>query len=40
MLLHEFLHVCTWIDRVRSQEGFLEQHYPYSIDPYSSGELP
>lgn len=38
--LHEFTHVTAWIERVRAQEGFLEQHYPYSIDPYSSGELP
>jgi glutathione S-transferase len=38
--LKEFRQVCAWIDRVRSQEGFLDQHYPYSVDPHSSGELP
>lgn len=38
--LGEFPHVCTWIDRVRTQPGFLDQHYPYSIDPHSSKELP
>jgi glutathione S-transferase len=29
-----------WIDRVKSQEGHLAEMYPYSIDPYSSAELP
>ncbi len=38
--LSEFPHVVAWIDRVRAQPGFLAQHYPYSIDPCSSGELP
>jgi len=38
--LREFPHVVAWIGRVRAQPGFLEQHYPYSIDPHSSGELP
>ena len=38
--LQDFRHVCAWIERVRAQEGFLDQHYPYSIDPYSSRELP
>lgn len=38
--LHEFRHVTAWIERVRVQEGFLDQHFPYSIDPNSSGELP
>jgi glutathione S-transferase len=38
--LPEFREVCAWIDRVRSQPGFLNQHFPYSVDPHSSGELP
>ncbi|WP_426336481.1 glutathione S-transferase family protein [Pseudoduganella sp. R-31] len=38
--LREFPHVCAWIGRVRAQPGFLDEHYPYSIDPHSSGELP
>jgi glutathione S-transferase len=38
--LREFPHVCAWIERVRAQPGFLDAHYPYSIDPHSSGELP
>lgn len=38
--LREFRHVCAWIERVRSQRGFLDEHYPYSIDPHSAGELP
>jgi len=38
--LEQFAHVVAWIARVRSQPGFLDQHYPYSIDPHSSGELP
>jgi glutathione S-transferase len=37
--LREFPHVCAWIERVRAQPGFLDEHYPYSIDPHSSGEL-
>jgi len=38
--LLEFPHVVAWIDRVRAQPGFLDEHHPYSIDPHSSGELP
>ena len=38
--LREFRHVCAWIERVRAQRGFLDEHYPYSIDPHSAGELP
>lgn len=38
--LQEFPHVLEWIGRVRAQPGFLDQHYPYSIDPRSCGELP
>ncbi|HEX3950996.1 MAG TPA: glutathione S-transferase family protein [Steroidobacteraceae bacterium] len=30
----------AWVDRVRSQDGHLAKMYPYSIDPYSSAELP
>jgi glutathione S-transferase len=38
--LREFRHVCAWIDRVRAQPGFLDEHHPYAIDPHSSRELP
>jgi len=38
--LQEFPHLLAWIDRVRAQPGFLDEHHPYSIDPHSSGELP
>lgn len=38
--LRELPHVCAWIERVRAQPGFLDEHHPYSIDPHSSGELP
>ena len=30
----------SWVARVRAQPGFLPQMFPYSIDPFSSGELP
>ncbi|WP_233840055.1 glutathione S-transferase family protein [Dyella sp. 2HG41-7] len=33
-------HVRAWIDRVKSQPGFLATMHPYSDDPHSSGELP
>jgi glutathione S-transferase len=33
-------HVVRWIERVRAQPGFLGTVYPYSIDPFSGGELP
>jgi glutathione S-transferase len=32
--------VQAWIARVQAQRGFLAACYPYSIDPFSSGELP
>ena len=37
--LEEYPGVSAWIERVRAQPGFLDQVYPYSIDPHSSGEL-
>ena len=37
--LDDYEHVVQWIDRVRSQDGFLREMYPYSIDPHSVGEL-
>jgi len=37
--LDEFPHVVEWIERVKSQDGYLDKVYPYSIDPHSSGEL-
>jgi glutathione S-transferase len=38
--LTPFTAVSAWLERVRSQPGFLEAVYPYSIDPESSQELP
>ncbi|MTW14265.1 glutathione S-transferase family protein [Pseudoduganella eburnea] len=38
--LREFAQVCAWIERVRAQPGFLDEHHPYSIDSHSSRELP
>ena len=32
--------VQAWVGRVREQDHFLDTIYPYSIDRYSSGELP
>jgi glutathione S-transferase len=32
--------VTAWIERVRVQPGFLPTVHPYSIDPFSSRELP
>ena len=30
----------AWVARVKSEEGHLAEMFPYSIDPYSSVELP
>lgn len=38
--LDDFRHMTAWIDRVRSQAGFLDRVFPYSIDPHSALELP
>ncbi|GGC60815.1 glutathione S-transferase family protein [Undibacterium terreum] len=38
--LPDFPHVLRWIERVKSQDNYLGQVYPYSIDPYSIRELP
>lgn len=38
--LADYGNVVRWIDRVRSQERFLDKTYPYSIDPHSGNELP
>jgi glutathione S-transferase len=32
--------VVRWIELVRSQPDFLAQCYPYSVDPFSAGDLP
>jgi glutathione S-transferase len=32
--------IVRWIERVRAQPGFLGTVHPYSIDPFSGGELP
>jgi len=29
-----------WVTRVREQDGFLAEMFPYSIDPHASAELP
>jgi glutathione S-transferase len=38
--LSDYPQVQAWIGRVQSQPGFLGTCYPYSIDPFSSNELP
>lgn len=38
--LDRFEHIGAWIARVQAQPGFLPTCHPYSIDPFSSGELP
>ena len=38
--LDEFANVRAWIARVEAQPGFVAEVYPYSIDPFSSRELP
>jgi glutathione S-transferase len=30
----------AWVERVRGQKLFLEEMFPYSIDPHASAELP
>ena len=37
--LQDYKNVVEWISRVKSQQGFLSKIHPYSIDPYSVGEL-
>lgn len=38
--LADFGNVTRWIERVRAQDGFLATCHPYSVDPYSVGDLP
>jgi glutathione S-transferase len=38
--LGDYRHIMSWIERVRDQPRFLDKVYPYSIDPYSTRELP
>jgi glutathione S-transferase len=38
--LGDYRHITTWIERIRDQPRFLDKVYPYSIDPYSTRELP
>lgn len=38
--LGAYPHFNAWMDRVRSQPGFLAEMHPYSIDPHSIRELP
>ena len=37
--LKDYQHIIKWIERVSSQDGFLAEIFPYSLDPYSVGEL-
>jgi glutathione S-transferase len=38
--LADYHNVVSWIARVQGQEGFLVTCHPYSIDPFSGGDLP
>ena len=38
--LDDFRQILQWIDAVRAQPAFVSVVHPYSIDPYSVGELP
>jgi len=40
LALSDYPRIVGWIERVRAQPGFLGTVYPYSIDPFSGGELP
>jgi glutathione S-transferase len=40
LTLGRFPAVAGWIERVRSQPGFLDVVHPYSLDPSSGSELP
>jgi glutathione S-transferase len=33
-------HFTAWVERVRGQERFLAEMFPYSIDPHAAAELP
>jgi glutathione S-transferase len=38
--LADYHNAAGWIERVQAQEGFLAACHPYSIDPFSGGDLP
>ena len=38
--LASYPHVMAWLERVRSQPGFLPTMHPYSVDPHSGRDLP
>lgn len=38
--LEPYPHIRAWMERVKSQPGFLTITHPYSDDPFSAGELP
>jgi glutathione S-transferase len=40
IMLADYPHFGRWIERVREQPDFLDEHHSYSIDPYSHRELP
>ena len=37
--LQDYPNIVSWINRVKSQAGYLSEIHPYSIDPYSVREL-
>lgn len=40
LTLEDYPAIVRWLERVRAQPGFLGTVHPYSIDPFSGGELP
>ncbi len=38
--LQPYPNLLKWLDRVRTQLGFLPTIYPYSVDPHAGNELP
>lgn len=38
--LQDYPHILQWIGRVKSEDRYLDEVYPYSIDPHSVKELP
>ncbi|MES2072980.1 MAG: glutathione S-transferase family protein [Pseudomonadota bacterium] len=38
--LQDYPNLLRWIERVKSQDRYLDEVYPYSVDPHSVKELP
>src|SRR5690606_1848794 len=38
--LQPHAHLRAWIERVRAQPRFLDETFPYSVDPHSASDLP